>query len=368
MRHFAGNKWGMKMIMEQTRTDQLLDSIIKENLKPFVKKIDLESYYAKDYISNLGEKGLFNSIDHSFVETLEREALTVEKTSESCMTTGFNLWCHLAALTYLRHTNNEYLRSELLTKLEKGEILGGTGLSNPMKYFSGLEPLHLRAVRTDGGYVINGNLGAVSNLHDDHWFGVIASVGGEQEMMAFVPCYAKGLTLKEQVNYIGVNGSATYACKFKDVFVPDYWIISSNARSFTDMIRPIFVLYQIPLGLGVISASIQSMKKAPKKQGAINRFLDVQPEYIEEKYHSLKGMLISLIEGNELQNQLKELIRLRLEVDYLIMEAVHGDMLHYGGAAYLQKSHPSRRLRESYFLLNLTPTVKHLKKMLVDWK
>jgi hypothetical protein len=30
----------------------------------------------------------------------------------------------------------------------------------------------------------------------------------------------------------------------------------------------------------------------------------------------------------------------------------------------LQQSDPSRRLRESYFLANLTPTVKHLEKVL----
>ncbi|MFE4240605.1 hypothetical protein [Peribacillus butanolivorans] len=39
-------------------------------------------------------------------------------------------------------------------------------------------------------------------------------------------------------------------------------------------------------------------------------------------------------------------------------------MMHNGSAGYLKDSAPSRRLREAYFFANLTPTVKHLEKVL----
>lgn len=48
----------------------------------------------------------------------------------------------------------------------------------------------------------------------------------------------------------------------------------------------------------------------------------------------------------------------------MTLRAVQADMLHQGGSAYLQASDPSRRLREAYFLANLTPTVRHLEKLL----
>jgi hypothetical protein len=354
------------MIVEQVKDKQLLDSIINQDLKPFVKKIDANAYYAKEYLINLGRNGFFDSEGLDYKEVLEREAWLVGKTSEYCMTTGFNLWCHLAALTYLRHTDNDYLKSELLPKLEKGESLAGTGLSNPMKYFSGMEPLHLKAERKKGGYSINGNLGAVSNLDNDHWFGIIASLEDGREVMAFVPCNTNGLTRKERAEYIGLNGSATYACKFSNCFIPDEWVISEEAKNFCDIIRPIFVLYQIPLGLGVMQTAIQSMKRAPKKHGNINKFLEIQPEDMEIKYDKLKQRFVSLLEDNDLRGSITEILKLRLDTDYLTMQVVHGDMLHYGGAAYLQKSNPSRRLRESYFFLNLTPTLKHLEKVLSE--
>ncbi|WP_087972085.1 acyl-CoA dehydrogenase family protein [Oceanobacillus rekensis] len=353
----------MEVAVEETETNKLINPIIKGKLKPYVRKIDTEAYYAEEFLKDLGKSGLLESNDFNNSEVLEREMLIAEETSKTCMTTGFNLWCHLASLTYLRNCDNDYLKRELLPSLEKGDFLGGTGLSNPMKYFANLEPLHLKAERTKGGYTISGNLPSVSNLKHDHWFGVIA-LNQDKEIMAFVPCDANGLTLKEKANYIGVNGSATYACKFDNVFIPDDWIISFEAKTFVENVRSTFVLYQIPLGLGVIAASVQSMKKAPNKQDGVNKFLSIQPEEIEQEYLQLKQRVTSILERNELKADWEEILQLRLDVDKLTIKAVHGDMLHYGGAAYLQKSNPSRRLREAYFLLNLTPTEKHLEKLL----
>src|SRR5690606_30089498 len=126
--------------------------------------------------------------------------------------------------------------------MESGAKLGGTGLSNPMKYYVGLEKLLLSAVRVDGGYRVSGQLGAVSNLGPDHWFGFVASIGEGRQIMAVVPCDAQGLTLKEKQDYIGLNGSATYGCKFESVFVPDDWVISEQAEEFVKRIRPAFLV------------------------------------------------------------------------------------------------------------------------------
>src|SRR5699024_251686 len=103
---------------DKTGTMGLLDTIIKEHLKPVVKKVDAEAFYAEEYLLELGYNGFFNSSGHTQQETLKREAWLVEKTSEFCMTTGFNLWCHLAALTYIRKSDNQYLKENLLPRLE----------------------------------------------------------------------------------------------------------------------------------------------------------------------------------------------------------------------------------------------------------
>ncbi|GAJ97675.1 acyl-CoA/acyl-ACP dehydrogenase [Geomicrobium sp. JCM 19055] len=63
--------------------------------------------------------------------------------------------------------------------MESGKVLGGTGLSNPMKNYANLEPLHLKARKVDGGYEVKGTLPSVSNLGEDHWFGAVANVENE---------------------------------------------------------------------------------------------------------------------------------------------------------------------------------------------
>ena len=248
----------------------VLDDLLTNKLKPLVKKIDCDAYYPREFLLELGKNGLFSSAGQSPQEVLRREMGVVEKTAAFCMTTAFNIWCHLAALTYLRTTENPFLKENVLPLLENGENLGATGLSNPMKYYAGLESLHLSGCRTQGGFIISGTLPAVSNLQPEHWFGAVADIEGHGRVMFCVNAQAPGLKLKEKVDYLGLNGSATYACTFNQVFVPEKWVLSEEGDAFVASIRPRFLMYQIPLGFGVTAASIESIHKVCNKQGGLS--------------------------------------------------------------------------------------------------
>jgi alkylation response protein AidB-like acyl-CoA dehydrogenase len=346
-------------IMEKKST---LEQLIEQELKPYVKKIDVEAFYAESFLRKLGEAGLLSSVNKSQKELILDEMHVVKETAKICMTTAFCLWCHLAALTYVRKSSNETLKNKVLSLLENGEILGATGLSNPMKYYAGLEKLRLSAVPTEGGYILSGVLPSVSNLGEKHWLGLIAGVNENKRIMCFVPCNVEGLKLKEKVDYLGINGSATYACSFHDVFVPHEWVLSENADAFVEQIRPAFISYQIPLGLGVTQASITSIEKVCQKQNGCNQFLKIQSGELQEAERQLQEKVQTLFNGETLN--WKEVAGIRLEAVYLTLEAVQSSMLHNGSAGYIKDSAPSRRLREAYFFANLTPTVKHLEKVL----
>ncbi len=341
-----------------------LNDILKEKLKPIVRQIDEQAYYPKEVLQAIGEAGYLSSEGKTLKETAAGEIEVVKQTSKYCMTTGFNLWCHLAALTYLRHTPNKALQQRLLPKLESGEVLGGTGLSNPMKYYAGLEKLHLKARKTEGGYLLSGVLPAVSNLGDGHWFGVIAATEDDQRVMALISCEQERLSLKEKVSYLGLNGSATYACCFEDVFIPDEQILSEDADTFVKQIRPYFVAYQIPLGFGVTQAAISSMKKHENKQNGCNQYLPVQPEDLVGKLKPIEEALGNIFQHSSADVKWEDLLPIRKDAAYVTLEAVNTAMLHAGGAGYLKNSADARRLRETYFFMNLTPTVKHLGKMI----
>ena len=307
----------------------VLQALIDEKLKPFVKRIDEEAFYAEDFLYALGKSGLFDSSQKNEQSMLLDELTIVQETAKVCMTTAFCLWCHLAALTYIRQTANEHLRATILPLLENGELLGATGLSNPMKFYAGLEKLHLTAERVEGGYVVKGILPAVSNLSNNHWFGAIAHIG-EQEVMVFVNTDNANITLKEKTNFLGVNGSATYTCKFENVFVEDNYVVSHDASTFVDTIRPTFVLYQIPLGFGVVEAAIKGIEKVKAKQNGCNEFLQVQADGLKAKLQTMHTHLTALVQSSEIS--LIDICKIRLQAVYETLEAVQANMLHNGSS------------------------------------
>lgn len=336
-----------------------VETLIEKELKPFVKKIDKDAFYARHFLQKLGEIGSFSSVDRN----LEQELQLIETVAKTCMTTAFCLWCHFAALTYIRNCENHTLKTELLPLLESGEILGGTGLSNPMKYYAKLEKLHLKARKVEKGYEISGVLPAVSNLAENHVFAFIAEEHEQKRIMGFVTYQEKGLETKANLDYLGLNGSATYACKFNRVFVPSERIVTENADAYIEKIRPIFMLYQIPLGIGVIEASIDCIDNVRNIKNGCNRYLPMQADELRDELIELKTKLKQLLAH---KIDWRKVAIIRLKTAYITLRAVEAAMIHQGGAGYLKYSHASRRLREAYFFANLTPTIKHLEKLLTS--
>ncbi|WP_338448965.1 acyl-CoA dehydrogenase family protein [Niallia oryzisoli] len=333
--------------------------IINENLKPIIRKIDEESYYPKEFLSAVGQAGFFSSSNLQKENIRCREIYLIEETARYCMTSAFTLWCHLAALTSARLSNNPFVKNELLPLLESGEVLGGTGLSNALKYYAGIETIRLRADKTEGGYTISGSLSSVSNLDVDHWFVIIASINLHR-IMCMIPTKIKGLELESKTNFVGLNGSATYSCFFNNVFVPDKWIITEQADEFIQKVRPTLVLYQIPLGIGVSDASIESIVESHSKNVEVNHQVKSQLRELMNDIEFIRKRTYEYAQYTELTVILKEILLTRLEIAKLTPKIVYEDMLYSGSPAYMQGSDSFRRLREAYFLVNLSPTVKQL--------
>lgn len=342
-----------------------IEEIINHYLLPYVKKVDQEAFYTKDYLVKLGENNYYTP-GESLEKTLTQRSELIKQTSKYCMTTAFCIWCHLSVITYVTYSKNEKLKETFLPALLNGDVIGGTALSNPMKYYTGIEDLHLKAAKVEGGYLINGSLSAISNLANDHVFAFIAEKetndNNGKEIMGLVACDSDELTLKQRLGYLGLNGSATYTCIFNNVFIPDSQIIAENAEEFVHEIRTHFVAYQIPLGLGVIEKTIESIEHVENKNNRLNQYLPMQASDLSQELTIL--MTDFKQEMNQIPNNWEALLQIKLDVTYLALKSAEAAMIHLGGAGYLETSSASRRLREVYFLVNLTPTVKHLEKML----
>lgn len=174
----------------------------------------------------------------------------------------------------------------------------------------------------------------------------------------------KGIKLTELKDFLALNGSATYSIDFENVFIEDDMVVAlgNDVRPFFASIRPSFLATQSAVGLGVIEASIETMKKAEKDEK--NKFLPIQASNINDEFLKLKADLYDFMDKTNWQENFKAIVDIRLRVAYLTIKVSQNAMIHQGSSGYIAYSPYSRRMRESYFYANYTPTIAHLEKLL----
>ncbi|MEJ2608797.1 MAG: acyl-CoA/acyl-ACP dehydrogenase [Candidatus Thiodiazotropha sp.] len=355
--------------------DELLTTtqeIVDQDLKPLTIKIDLEGLYPEDVMRKLGTIGAYRHhlpAARSDAETDMGAAIrAMSVVSHECLSTGFAMWCQDTCGWYLQNAQNDALRDLWLPKVASGEVLGGTGMSNTMKAFAGIESLRLKGKRVEGGYLVNGSLPWVSNLGDDHVFGSLFSLEGEtnRSVMALVDCASKGFSLRLSAHFMALEGSRTFACIFDNVFIPDSMIIDHDGAAFLRRARSGIVLLQYGMGIGNIQSCIDVCRNAEPLLGHVNCYLDDQPDELQEELNDAVEAGLALAEDPfEVSDEyFREILQLRLTAGELAIRASQAAMLHTGAKGYLRTAPAQRKLRESYFVAIVTPSIKHLRKEL----
>ncbi|MEJ2060438.1 MAG: acyl-CoA/acyl-ACP dehydrogenase, partial [Gammaproteobacteria bacterium] len=255
-------------------------------------------------------------------------------------------------------------------RLASGEVLGGTGMSNTMKAFAGIEDLRLRGKRVDGGYVVNGSLPWVSNLGAGHVFGTLFALEGEpgRSVMALVDCDAEGFSLRQSAHFTALEGTRTFACIFQDVFIPDAMVIDHDGAAFLRRSRAGIVLLQFGMGLGVVQSCIDLSREVEPLLGHVNRYLDDRPDELQQELDDAAEAALALAEDpfEDSDDYFREILQLRLAAGELSLRAAQSAMLHTGAKGYLQSAPAQRKLREAYFVAIVTPAIKHLRKELAE--
>src|SRR4051812_12648328 len=156
--------------------DQVAD-IARKNLAPLAAAIDEGTVYPDDLLRRLGDAGAWGSHRVSNGAADLRCAIqSIAALGEVCGATAFMAWCQNTLAWYVSNSSNPELTARFADDVSAGKILGGTGLSNPMKTFFGIEKLKLKGRRVAGGYTVRGALPWVSNLGPDHFFGTIFEI------------------------------------------------------------------------------------------------------------------------------------------------------------------------------------------------
>lgn len=340
-------------------------------LAAVVESIDRTGYYPRAELQQLAALGAMSA-------HLEGDAgpgdfgLSIRAMAEAsrvCGATGFMMWCQAVCGLYMQQSGNPALNGDALMAHVRGDTLGGTALSNPMKSYAQIESLLLKATPVEGGYIVNGSLPWVSNLGPDHACGAIAAVmnGDEhigREVMFLLRCNAPGVELRECPSFSAMEGTGTYALRLKDHFIGADDVIADAAKPFIARIRAAFVMLQCGMAVGVTQGAIDSIWEVEAQLGHVNQFLEDRPDALQAELDALTARVMKLAETpyNASVEFFIDVLDARAHGAELSLRAAQSALLHQGARGYLMSSAVQRRVRESHFVAIVTPAIKHLRK------
>lgn len=338
-------------------------------LAAMVDEIDRVGTYPENILRELGRTGAYRaqtSLDGQpdFVAAIQ----AITEVSRVCGATGFMVWCQSACTLYMEKCGNPAFLGERFERHVRGDTLGGTALSNPMKAMTGIEQMLLKAEKVEGGYLVNGTLPWVSNLGKDHYFGAAATlvVDGEasHEILFMVPCDDPAIELRECPSFAGMEGTGTWGVRFANFFVGSDRMMADPLRPFLDRIRAGFILLQVGMGLGVTQGAIDSMWDVEQQLAHVNQFLEDRPADLQAELDALTDRTFALarIAGEGGQPALLDVLDVRAHASELALRSAQSALMHQGARGYLLSSSVQRRVRESHFVAIVTPAIKHLRR------
>jgi hypothetical protein len=351
-----------------------VDRITTQTLAPMVREIDAGAY-PEAVMRAFGGAGAYGSHVDAPDDSIDvmRAIAAMSRAGEVCTSTAFCMWCQDALAWYIYSSDNEHLKTTLGPRVASGEVLGGTGLSNPMKAVNGIEPMRLKAERVEGGYRVKGVLPWVSNITEDSYFGVIFDAPTEgsktpKKVMAVAFGGWDGVKLVLDHDFVAMGGTATCQVQFRDAFIPDDHILADPAEAFIKRIRGGFVLMQCGMASGMVQSCIDLMDQVQAPLGHVNRYLEKQPDDFRTELAALVAEITELARTpyDPSNAYFRRVLTARLKGGEMAVEAAHYAMLHCGARGYVSQGAAQRRLREAYFVAIVTPATKQLRKMLAD--
>ncbi|WP_066164394.1 acyl-CoA dehydrogenase family protein [Aliarcobacter cryaerophilus] len=340
-------------------------------LEKQASNIDIKGIYPEEIVREFAKFNAYKLLNDDGTFNFDYVINLHSQVASICLNTAFCMWCQSACVWYLLNTENVYLKKTFLKKIIDGNILAGTGLSNAMKALCNFEEVKLKAVKTDGGYIVNGSLPFVSNVQKGHYFGALIQTD-DGYIVGLMDTNNEALSIQNIDNFFALNGSATVKTTFKDYFLEEKFLISDNGQKFIEKIRPGFILLQLGMALGNIDSCINIIKKELKRKEYLNNpIFDDKISLFEKKKEELTFGLDKYFINpytNDVQ-ELKKILQVRLDGALLSHEVSNEALLCSGGSrGYFEKSDAFCKLRESYFVGVVTPSIKHLKILISNLK
>jgi short-chain 2-methylacyl-CoA dehydrogenase len=253
---------------------------------------------------------------------------------------------------------NDAQRERWLRPLAEGRVLGAFGLTEP-DAGSDARGIQTRAVRHDGGWLINGRKTFISNAGTDMSFGVTLLARTEPEDAEAKPSYAtfvvekdtQGFTTGPKMRGIGWRGLDTRELWFDDVWVADEHLVGDPAMGLSQFLQTLEVgrisiaalslsLTQAVLDLAMDYAShrVQFGQPIAKFQATQFKLADIATELEAARWLTYRAA--SLRDAGE--PFLKEAAMAKLKASRLATWAASESVQIHGGLGYMLESPVAR--------------------------
>ncbi|EPD45266.1 acyl-CoA dehydrogenase [Delftia tsuruhatensis] len=279
------------------------------------------------------------------------------------MSAAFAFWGQRVLIEMLANTGNAALRERWLPALLAGEAAGASGLSNIMKFLSGLEALNIRATaREGGGWLLNGSVPWCTNLRGPRFLAAIAVArdDGAPPMIVALPSDRPGLERSPDLELIALRGTNTAALQLKDVAITEGDLLAERAGGFLPRVRPAFLGMQCGLSIGLARAACaQAASRMGQGGHVLQQPLDDTRSHLEQAVAALKAG----VEAGDFVEAPERLFALRLALHDCVQQAMQLELQTAGGHAYSLDADDgfARRWRESAFIPIVTPSVIQLR-------
>jgi alkylation response protein AidB-like acyl-CoA dehydrogenase len=285
--------------------------------------------------------------------------------AEHSVTAAFVFWGHRTFIEYLLHSPNEALAARLLPDLLAGRLGGATGLSNAMKYLSGIEQLQCEVRPEAGGLRLDGTLPWVTNLRKEGFVVALAAhhAGRGRPAIYAVPDDIPGLVRTPDLDLIGLRASNTAALRLEAIDLPAEWELHPDADRFLPQVRPAFLGLQCGLSLGLARASLRVAGASKDGDGPV---LGPEIAALNDALDGHRQALLGGVADGTFAQQPARLFHVRIALAELVNEAVQLELQARGGRAYVcaHTDGFARRLREAAFVPIVTPSLVQLKTQL----
>jgi len=313
-------------------------------------------FLADEELFGIGVPKELGGLGGSVVDAVE----LLSSLAEHSLTVAFVFWGQRTFIEYLVASPYREPRERWLTALLDGRIAGASGLSNAMKFLSGIEELDVKLAPEAGSLLLEGRAPWVTNLRRSGFVVAVATEGPKgQPWVVAVPSETAGVTRSPDLRLLALQGSNTAALRFERAELSEADVLHRDARAFIAEVRPAFLGLQCGLAIGLARASLRAAgESSVTRGGAIEARIDAARRRLAEASRSLSA---GLLDGRFVGHP-ASLFELRIEFAAIARSAVELELCASGGRAYLSDRDRgfARRWREAAFIPIVTPSLVQL--------